>query len=49
VSAFVVYDSMYLALALRVAGQMMTADERLVNSLAASPWAASVIRLQDVL
>jgi predicted nucleic acid-binding protein len=44
-----VYDSMYLALALRVRGQMVTADARLVNSLAGSPWAASVIRLQDVL
>jgi predicted nucleic acid-binding protein len=49
VSAFVAADSMYLALAMRVGGQMVTADERLVNSLAGSPWAASVIRLRDVL
>jgi predicted nucleic acid-binding protein len=43
-----VYDCMYLALAVRVDGQMVTADERLVNSLANSPWAAAAIRLQDV-
>ena len=49
VSVLVVYDSMYVALALCVGGQMVTADERLVNSHAGSPWAASVIRLRDVL
>ena len=43
-----VYDCLYLALALHLGGQMVTADERLVNSLANTPWAASAIRLQDV-
>jgi predicted nucleic acid-binding protein len=43
-----VYDCMYLALALQLGGQMVTADEKLVNSLSASPWAASVLRVQDV-
>jgi predicted nucleic acid-binding protein len=44
-----VYDCMYLALAVRLGGQLVTADERFVNSLANTPWAASAIRLQDVL
>jgi predicted nucleic acid-binding protein len=43
-----VYDCMYLALAVQLGGRMVTADERLVNSLANGPWAAYVIRLQDV-
>jgi predicted nucleic acid-binding protein len=43
-----VYDCMYLALAVRLGGQMVTADERLVNSLANTPWAAAVVHLQDV-
>jgi len=43
-----VYDCMYLALAVQLGGRMVTADERLVNSLANSPWAAFVVRLQDV-
>jgi len=43
-----VYDCMYLALAVRLGGQMVTADERLVNSLATTPWAASAIHLQDL-
>lgn len=34
--------------AVRLGGQMVTADERFVNSLASTPWAASAIRLQDV-
>ena len=43
-----VYDCMYLALAVRLGGLMVTADERLVNSLADTPWAASAICLRDV-
>ena len=43
-----VYGCMYLALAVRLGGQMVTADERLVNSLATTPWAASAIHLQDL-
>ena len=38
----------YLALAVRLSGQVVTADERLVNGLAGTPWAAHAIRLQDV-
>ena len=43
-----VYDCLYLALAVQLGGRMVTADEKFVNSLAATPWAASVLRLQDV-
>ena len=43
-----VYDCLYLALAVHVGGQMVTADERFVNGLAGTPWAASVMRLHDV-
>jgi predicted nucleic acid-binding protein len=43
-----VYDCLYLALAIQLNGRMVTADDRLVNSLAGTPWAASIIRLQDV-
>jgi predicted nucleic acid-binding protein len=43
-----VYDCVYLALAVRLGGQMVTADERFVNGLAGTPWAASAVRLGDV-
>ena len=43
-----VYDCLYLALAIQLGGQMVTADEKLVNSLAGSSWAAHVLKLQDV-
>jgi predicted nucleic acid-binding protein len=43
-----VYDCLYLALAVQVSGRMVTADDRLVNSLAGTPWATSVMRLLDV-
>ena len=43
-----VYDCMYLALAVRLSAKMVTADERFVNSLTGTPWAAFVIRLQDI-
>jgi predicted nucleic acid-binding protein len=43
-----VYDSLYLALAIQVGGVMVTADDRFVNALAATPWAAHVLRLADV-
>ena len=43
-----VYDCLYLALAIRLSGQMVTADERLVNSLAGTQWAASIVRVQDL-
>ena len=34
-----VYDCLYLALAVQLNGRMVTADQRLYNSLAGSPWA----------
>lgn len=43
-----VYDCLYLALAVRLNGRMVTADDRLVNALAGTPWAAHVLRLADV-
>jgi predicted nucleic acid-binding protein len=43
-----VCDCLYLALAVQLGGVMVTADEKLVNALAATPWAAHIIRLQDV-
>ena len=43
-----VYDCLYLALAVQLGGQMVTADEKLVNSLAGSRWAAHIIKLQDI-
>lgn len=43
-----VYDCLYLALAVRLNGKMVTADDRLVNALANTPWAGHVLRLQDV-
>jgi predicted nucleic acid-binding protein len=43
-----VYDCLCLALAVQLGGQMVTADDKLVNGLAGTPYAAHVIRLQDV-
>jgi predicted nucleic acid-binding protein len=43
-----VYDCLYLALAVQLGGQMVTADHRLVNALATTPWAGFIIQLQDV-
>ena len=43
-----VYDCLYLALAVRLGGQMVTADERFINSLTNTAWAPFVIHLQDV-
>lgn len=37
-----VYDCLYLALADQLGGVMMTADERLANSLSNTPWARLV-------
>jgi predicted nucleic acid-binding protein len=34
-----VYDCLYLALAVQLGGRMVTADQRLYNSLAGTPWA----------
>jgi predicted nucleic acid-binding protein len=43
-----VYDCVYLALAAELGGQMVTADERLVNSLSGTPHARLVLLLRDV-
>ncbi len=44
-----VYDALYLALAVRLEAQMLTADERLVRALTGAPVAAShVRRIQDL-
>jgi predicted nucleic acid-binding protein len=43
-----VYDCVYLALAVQLGGQVVTADERHVNALAGTPWAGHMIKLQDV-
>src|SRR5262249_16992062 len=42
-----VYDCLYLALAVELGGQMVTADERLVNSLVSTPWAKHVRWVAD--
>lgn len=43
-----VYDCLYLALAVQLSGQMVTADDRLAIAIAGTPWAANILRLQDV-
>lgn len=42
------YDCLYLALAVRLGGVMVTADERIVNGLAGTPLATCVIKLADL-
>jgi len=37
-----------LALAVQLGGTMVTADEKLINALAATPWAAHLVHLKDV-
>jgi predicted nucleic acid-binding protein len=43
-----VYDSLYLALAVRLNGRMVTADQKLFNALASTPWAAHLCWVGDV-
>ena len=43
-----VYDCVYLALAVQLAGRMVTADQRLYNSLAGTPWAPYICWVQDL-
>jgi predicted nucleic acid-binding protein len=43
-----IYDSLYLALAVQLGGRMVTADQRLYNSLAATPLAAHIAWVADV-
>jgi predicted nucleic acid-binding protein len=42
------YDSLYVALAVALGAVVVTADDRLVNALATTPWAGFVVRLADV-
>lgn len=43
-----VYDSLYLALANKLGGQVVTADDRFVNALSATPWAKMIVALRQV-
>jgi predicted nucleic acid-binding protein len=43
-----VYDCLYLALAVRLNGRMVTADQRFFNALAATPWATYLCWVGDV-
>ena len=43
-----VYDATYLALAKRLNGKMVTADEQFVRALAGTPWEEFVLRLKAV-
>ncbi len=43
-----VYDCLYIALAVEIGGPMVTADERLCNSLSGTAWAPFVRWVGDV-
>ena len=43
-----VYDCLYFALAVQLGGRMVTADERLYNSLATTPWAGNICWVGDL-
>lgn len=43
-----VYDAMYLALADRIDGRLVTADRRLVNAATDSEWAGRLLWLDDL-
>lgn len=43
-----VYDCLYLALAVQLGGRMLTADQRLFNSLAGTAWAGSMCWVGDL-
>lgn len=43
-----VYDSLYVALAEKLRGQVVSADDRFVNALSSTPWAPLVIALRNV-
>lgn len=43
-----VYDCLYLALAVKIGAQVVTADQRLYNSLAATKWSALLCWVGDV-
>lgn len=43
-----VYDSLYVALADRIGGQVVSADEKFVNALSSTPWAHLIVNLRQV-
>jgi len=43
-----VYDCLYLAMAVQMGGQMVTADQRLYNSLLGTAWANFVLWVESV-
>ena len=43
-----VYDCLYLALAVNLGGQMVTADQRFFNALSSTRWAASLCWITDI-
>jgi predicted nucleic acid-binding protein len=43
-----VYDCVYLALAVKLGGRMLTADQRLFNSLTGTPWAGFICWVGDL-
>jgi predicted nucleic acid-binding protein len=43
-----VYDCLYLALAVQLGGRLVTADQRLRNSLAGTPWGPFVCFVTDL-
>ena len=43
-----VYDSLYLALADAIGGQVISADDRFVNALSGTPWAHLVVGLRQL-
>lgn len=43
-----VYDSLYAALAGRIGGQAVSADDRFVNALSGTPWAHLIVALRQV-
>jgi predicted nucleic acid-binding protein len=43
-----VYDCLYLALATQLGGRMVTADQKLYNALATTPWAAQLCWVENV-
>ena len=43
-----VYDCIYLALAVQLGARMVTADKRLCNGLAGTPWARFVCWVEDL-
>ncbi len=43
-----VYDSLHLALAVQLGGRLVTADQKLCNSLAGSPWAGYIRWVGDL-